>query len=97
MKAKLLDLSLLDLLGAARDRAQIYGSGGFTSYSLEKLQTQLGNWAAEGIKMVKMKVGRDAMADVGRVRAAREAIGPDTALFVDANGGYSRKQALALG
>jgi L-alanine-DL-glutamate epimerase-like enolase superfamily enzyme len=95
LKAKLLDRSLLDLLGAARDRAPIYGSGGFTSYTVEKLQAQLGGWAAEGIKMVKMKVGRDAAADIGRVRAAREAIGPDTALCVDANGGYSRKQALA--
>ena len=36
--------------------------------------------------MVKMKVGRDAGADPARVRAAREAIGPDVALFVDANG-----------
>jgi L-alanine-DL-glutamate epimerase-like enolase superfamily enzyme len=95
LKAKLLDLSLLDLLGAARDRAQIYGSGGFTSYTVEELQAQLGGWARQGIKTVKMKVGRDAAADVKRVCAAREAIGPETALFVDANGAYSRKEALA--
>ncbi|XXU80894.1 enolase C-terminal domain-like protein [Sorangium sp. So ce1151] len=36
--------------------------------------------------------GRDAMG----VRAARRAVGPDAALFVDANGAYSRKQALAF-
>jgi L-alanine-DL-glutamate epimerase-like enolase superfamily enzyme len=41
-----------------------------------------------------MKIGRDAKADVGRVAAARDAIGPGTELFVDANGAYSRKQAL---
>jgi len=46
--------------------------------------------------MVKMKVGRDPAADVARVRVAREAIGPDTALFVDANGAYSRKQSLGF-
>ena len=40
-----------------------------------------------------MKVGREPDADVERVRIAREAIG-DTALFVDANGAYSPKQAL---
>ncbi|MFN2492596.1 MAG: enolase C-terminal domain-like protein, partial [Pyrinomonadaceae bacterium] len=34
--------------------------------------------------------------DLDRVRAAREAIGPTTELFVDANGAYSRKQALAF-
>jgi L-alanine-DL-glutamate epimerase-like enolase superfamily enzyme len=42
-----------------------------------------------------MKIGRDAAADLKRVRAGRQAIGPDTELFVDANGGYNRKQALA--
>jgi L-alanine-DL-glutamate epimerase-like enolase superfamily enzyme len=44
--------------------------------------------------MVKMKIGRDAAADPGRVAAAREAIGPDVALFVDANGALDRKEAL---
>jgi L-alanine-DL-glutamate epimerase-like enolase superfamily enzyme len=43
-----------------------------------------------------MKVGRDPAADVARVRAARESIGNATELFVDANGAYSRKQALAF-
>jgi L-alanine-DL-glutamate epimerase-like enolase superfamily enzyme len=94
LKAKLLGLSLLDLLGAARERASIYGSGGFTCYSIEKLQAQLSGWAAEGIKMVKMKIGSDPAADIHRVRAAREAVGPEVELFVDANGAYSRKQAL---
>ena len=95
LKAKLLDCSLLDLLGASRESAEIYGSGGFTSYSLEQLQSQLGGWAAEGIQSVKMKIGRDPANDLQRVRAAKKAIGPDVQLFVDANGAYSRKQALA--
>jgi L-alanine-DL-glutamate epimerase-like enolase superfamily enzyme len=95
LKAKMLNLSLLDLLGAVRDRAEIYGSGGFTSYSIAKLQNQLSGWAAEGIKSVKMKIGRDPELDLERVRAARKAIGPDVQLFVDANGAYTRKQALA--
>jgi L-alanine-DL-glutamate epimerase-like enolase superfamily enzyme len=43
---------------------------------------------------VKMKIGRDARADLERVRGARQAIGADAELFVDANGAYSRKQAL---
>ena len=52
-------------------------------------------WSA-GIPRVKMKVGSSPDEDPGRVRAAREAIGPDAQLFVDANGAYSRKQALEL-
>jgi L-alanine-DL-glutamate epimerase-like enolase superfamily enzyme len=94
LKAKLLGLPLATLLGAAREGVPVYGSGGFTSYSLEKLQEQLGGWAEAGIPRVKMKIGREPQRDVERVKAARQAIGPQTALFVDANGAYSRKQAL---
>jgi L-alanine-DL-glutamate epimerase-like enolase superfamily enzyme len=95
LKARLLGLPLVSLLGAARDSAPAYGSGGFTSYSLERLQEQLGGWAEQGLRHVKMKVGRDAQADRQRVAAARQAIGLGVELFVDANGAYSRKQALA--
>ena len=95
LKARMLGLPLVKLLGGARESVPIYGSGGFTSYSVKKLQEQLAGWVAEGIPRVKMKVGRDAEADLLRVRAAREAIGSNTELFVDANGGYSRKQALS--
>jgi L-alanine-DL-glutamate epimerase-like enolase superfamily enzyme len=96
LKARLLDLSLVTLLGAVREAAPIYGSGGFTSYSREQLQRQLGDWVADGIPRVKMKIGRHPDADPARVADAREAIGPDAELFVDANGAYSRKEALAL-
>ena len=70
------------------------GSGGFTSYSIDELQTQLGNWVEQGITKVKMKVGAHPADDLGRVRAAKQAIGGDAVLFVDANGAYTRKQAL---
>jgi L-alanine-DL-glutamate epimerase-like enolase superfamily enzyme len=96
LKARLLDVALVTLLGAVRSAAPIYGSGGFTSYSREQLQQQLGDWVAEGIPRVKMKIGRQPDKDPQRVAQAREAIGPDTELFVDANGAYSRKEALAL-
>ncbi len=96
LKAKLLDLSLVSLLGAAQPSIEVYGSGGFTSYSIEQLQKQLGGWVEQGIKAVKMKIGRDPDKDVARVKAAREAIGPDAGLYVDANGAYSRKQALSM-
>jgi L-alanine-DL-glutamate epimerase-like enolase superfamily enzyme len=42
-----------------------------------------------------MKIGRDAARDVERVQIARLAIGSDAELYVDANGAYSRQQALA--
>jgi len=96
LKAKLLYLPLVKLLGAARSSIAVYGSGGFTSYSNDQLQTQLAHWTEAGIRMVKMKVGREPGRDAERVRCARSAIGNDAGLFVDANGAYSRKQALSL-
>ena len=94
LKARLLNVPLLTLFGAVRNSVPIYGSGGFTSYSTKQLQMQLAGWVRQGITRVKMKIGRNAEADVGRVRQARTAVGAKTELFVDANGAYSRKQAL---
>ena len=94
LKAKLLELPLADLLGRFHEGVPVYGSGGFTSYSDDQLREQLGGWAEEGIPRVKMKVGRNPGEDPDRVRVAREAIGDDTELLVDANGAYTRKQAL---
>jgi L-alanine-DL-glutamate epimerase-like enolase superfamily enzyme len=94
LKARCLNLPLVTLLGQVREEVEIYGSGGFTSYSLDQLQSQLGGWVREGIRCVKMKIGRDPSADINRIAAAREAIGPEAQLFVDANGAYARKQAL---
>jgi L-alanine-DL-glutamate epimerase-like enolase superfamily enzyme len=95
LKARLLDLSLVDLLACVRDEVPIYGSGGFTSYSLDRLREQLAGWVDQGIARVKMKVSRDPASDAARLDAARRAIGDDTELYVDSNGALRRKQALA--
>jgi L-alanine-DL-glutamate epimerase-like enolase superfamily enzyme len=97
LKARLLDLPLVTLFGAERERVPIYGSGGFTSYSNGRLREQLSGWVErDGCRFVKMKVGSQPEQDVARVATARQAIGDAAALFVDANGAYSRKQALAF-
>jgi L-alanine-DL-glutamate epimerase-like enolase superfamily enzyme len=93
LHARLMEAPLSVALGAVHDATPIYGSGGFTSYDDRRLREQLGGWVAEGIPRVKMKVGRHPSDDPDRVCAAREAIG-DAQLFVDANGAYSRKEAL---
>lgn len=95
VKARLLDLPLVTLLDAVHETVPIYGSGGFTSYSLERLRDQLAGWVAAGIPRVKMKVSREPERDPARLDAARDAIGPDPELYVDANGALSRKDALA--
>jgi L-alanine-DL-glutamate epimerase-like enolase superfamily enzyme len=95
LKARLLGIALADLIGRAHDEVPVYGSGGFCSYSLDRLGEQLGGWVADGIPRVKMKLGREPDADPRRLDAAREAIGDDAELFVDANGAFAPKPALA--
>ena len=94
-KPNCLACPLARLLGQTHAQVPAYGSGGFTSESDLELQEQLRSWADAGMRSVKMKVGRDWRRDGDRVRLARGAIGADVALFVDANGAYDRKQALA--
>jgi L-alanine-DL-glutamate epimerase-like enolase superfamily enzyme len=95
LKARLLDVPLVTLLGAAHADVPIYGSGGFCSYSLQRLREQLEGWASAGVPRVKIKVGREPDRDPERLDAARSAIGDDVELFVDANGAFTAKDALA--
>ena len=82
LKARLAAQPLFRLLGPFREGVPIYGSGGFTSYSEQRLTEQLGGWVAQGIPRVKMKIGKDwgtrQDEDVARVQVARRAIGPDS-------------------
>jgi L-alanine-DL-glutamate epimerase-like enolase superfamily enzyme len=101
LKARLLDVSLPRLLGAVRSEVPVYGSGGFTTYSDRQLHDQLSGWVLEQrIPRVKIKVGESwgtaAGRDLERMARARKVIGPDTELFIDANGGYRRKQAVRV-
>lgn len=100
LKARLLDLPLHRLLGAVRAEVPVYGSGGFTTYDDRRLAEQLEGWLSQGIDRVKIKIGESwgtrITRDVQRMRHARSVVGEETELFVDANGGYSAKQAIRL-
>jgi L-alanine-DL-glutamate epimerase-like enolase superfamily enzyme len=96
LKSRLLGVPLADALPRIHGSVPVYGSGGFTSYDEGQLRRQLRGWIESGIGSVKMKVGRDPEADPGRVAAARDEIGPNAELMVDANGAYSLPQALGL-
>ncbi len=95
LRARLLALPLVDAIGRARESVPVYGSGGFCNYPLDRLREQLGGWVADGIPRVKLKVGRHPADDPLRLDAVREEIGDDAELFVDANGAFSRQEALA--
>jgi len=96
LKAKLLGVALADLLGAARARVPVYASGGFTSSDLDQLAGELSTYREQGHRRVKIKIGREPARDADRVRVARDAVGADIELMVDANGAYTRHQAIAM-
>ncbi|MFE1029030.1 enolase C-terminal domain-like protein [Streptomyces sp. NPDC058818] len=94
LKARLLGLPLVHLLPAHHDRVPVYGSGGFTNYSQDRLTDQLTGWVEQGVPRVKLKTSRDREADARRLTAVRRAVGDGTELFTDANGALGRKEAL---
>ena len=101
LKARLLGCALADLLGRAHNAVPIYGSGGFTSYNEGQTRDQLSGWVdKDRIPRVKIKIGEswgsNERRDLARVALAREVIGPDTELYVDANGGYTVGQAVRM-
>ncbi|MGH3658903.1 MAG: mandelate racemase/muconate lactonizing enzyme family protein, partial [Micromonosporaceae bacterium] len=61
----------------------------------ESLATAARARTADGFSVLKLKVGtEDAIADVARVRAVRDAVGPDVGIRLDANQGWTRKSAV---
>jgi L-alanine-DL-glutamate epimerase-like enolase superfamily enzyme len=101
LKARLLEVPLAELFGRVREAVPVYGSGGFTTYPDDRMADQLAGWVrGQGIPRVKIKIGEsrgsETRRDLARMRRAREVIGPDAELYVDANGGYGRKQAVRV-
>ena len=104
LKAKLLGVPLTALLGLGLSRSgvPIYGSGGFTTYDDPTTEAQCRHWVDDlGARSVKIKVGEDwghrADRDMHRVASVRRVVGPEIDVMVDANGAYSRKQAIRVG
>jgi L-alanine-DL-glutamate epimerase-like enolase superfamily enzyme len=101
LRAKLADLSVARLLGACRTALPVYHSSElWVSKSIDELQNAAAAHLEKGFRAMKMRLKCDPAdlgADVVRVRAVRDVIGPDVALMADANQKLSEPQALRLG
>jgi len=100
LRGKILGQPVYRLLGGFRDRVPAYAAGGY--YEEEKgpaeLAAELTGFVQAGYRAVKMKVGGAPFAeDVARVRAARDAVGPDIQLMIDANNAWNAAEAIRFG
>jgi L-alanine-DL-glutamate epimerase-like enolase superfamily enzyme len=100
LAARLLEVPLHRLLGSVRDAVPVYGSGGFTTDSEDHLRDQLRGWVEQGIPRAKLKIGESwgtaVDRDLERVTLARQVVGSEVQLLVDANGGYDAQQAVRV-
>jgi D-arabinonate dehydratase len=99
IRAKFANLPLYKLLGGFRDRVPTYIAGGYyeEGKGLRELAREMEDNVRMGAKAVKMKIGAVPIAeDVARVRQAREAVGPDVKLMVDANCAYRYYEAIQI-
>jgi L-alanine-DL-glutamate epimerase-like enolase superfamily enzyme len=96
LRSRVLQMPLWRLAGGAQNRLPVYDTeGGWLHLSGEELVANATSAISLGFKGVKIKVGKPTGAeDLARLRAVREAIGPDAALMVDANQGFTRDEAL---
>lgn len=89
LKGKMAGLPLYRMLGGVKRKIPIYASGGWASYSIDELVDEVKEMVRRGYKYVKVKAGvnggKSPNEDVRRIRAVRDAIGPEIGLMVDAN------------
>jgi L-alanine-DL-glutamate epimerase-like enolase superfamily enzyme len=98
LRAKLLSINVARMLGACRTSLPAYQSSElWVSLSRDRLQRSAADQVSAGFRAMKMRLTGDMHEDLARVRAVREAIGPEIALMADANQKLTVPQALRLG
>ncbi len=85
---------IYELLGGPCRPLTIKNRFSIGAYSPEVAAQRAKERVAVGFDTIKVKTGTEPAADVDRVRAVREAIGPDIAIMIDSNGGWTLPQAL---
>jgi L-rhamnonate dehydratase len=110
IKGKALSQPVWKLLGGARERLLLYATFGFSFFDRDLLREAAKHWVAQGYGHLKMVVGQDAIRrrdeprpvdevvreDAARVRAVRDAVGPEIKLAIDANCNLDFEHALRL-
>ncbi|WP_345247427.1 mandelate racemase/muconate lactonizing enzyme family protein [Pigmentiphaga soli] len=99
LRGKAAGMNVSRMLGAYRDALPVYRSNGLRlSAGIDQIQAEAEAFIEQGFRAIKMSLGMPSMDDdVARVRAVREAIGPDIMLMADCNQQFTAPQAIRLG
>ena len=92
-------LPLHRLWGHFRSEMPVYGSGCFRGSGGEGMIAKARHYVAQGYKAIKMQVAHvgDLATDLANVRAMRDAVGPDVAIMIDVNMGWTADVAILMG
>lgn len=94
LRGKTLGKSLVAMAGGTSDRCRAYCGGIDLGFDLPKLLNSIRGYLDAGFDGVKIKIGQPTLvADLARIAAVRQMIGPDIAFAVDANYSMSEAQA----
>ncbi|HEX2033561.1 MAG TPA: mandelate racemase/muconate lactonizing enzyme family protein [Chloroflexota bacterium] len=102
LRGKALGQPCWKLMGGHRQRVPVYAAGGYyeEGKGIAELVAEMEGFLSHGYRAVKMKVGWPGAGlkhDAERVRAVREAIGPDVDLMVDVNNAWDASTAIRFG
>ncbi|KQO76844.1 mandelate racemase/muconate lactonizing enzyme family protein [Rhizobium sp. Leaf262] len=101
IKGKRFGTSVSRLLGGRfRESVQAYATGSFRKDGVDAVSdvaAEVAGYASQGFHAVKIKIGFDVAEDIAVIRAAREAVGPDVRIMIDANHGYDALEAIEVG
>ncbi|WP_182899630.1 mandelate racemase/muconate lactonizing enzyme family protein [Microbispora sp. H10830] len=89
-----LGVPLVRLLGGSR--LVVPTDVSLAAGTVDSLATAAKSRAAEGFDVLKVKVGTDAATDVNRVTAVRQAVGPEVRIRLDANQGWTPREAVRV-
>ncbi len=101
LKGKVFEAPVWQLMGGPLRRSvSAYATGTYRLDSgdpLDYVIREIEGYVREGFSAIKLKIGFDVGADAALIEAAREAVGPDIGLMLDANHGFDALEAIKLG
>ncbi|MGF1649597.1 MAG: mandelate racemase/muconate lactonizing enzyme family protein [Hyphomicrobiaceae bacterium] len=101
LKGKLFGAPVAELMGGPlRSTVPAYATGTYRVAQgdpLDYVIAEIEGYVRDGFGAIKLKIGFDVARDLALIAAAREAVGPDIGLMLDANHGFDALEAIELG